>query len=100
MKKLSKLTKEEKIEILEEARRRIQEKPLFICYVLDDILDEKFNIAEVDYSKVQKIFGMNRKEAIDNFNARNISVSWWSPYDIENRINYIDYLISKLQNHD
>lgn len=95
--KLSELTNAEKIEILEEARRRIQEKPSFICCVLGDILDEKFNIEEMDYSKVQKIFGMNRTEAMENFNARNISLSWWSTFDVESRIKYIDHLISKLK---
>lgn len=95
--KLSKLTNAEKIEILEEAKRRIQENPSGICWVLGDIIDEKYNIEEMYYNKLQKIFGMKRIEAMANFNARNIGLSWWRICDIENRIKYIDHLISKLK---
>lgn len=99
MKTLLKLTKQEKIEILEEAKRRIQENSDFICTLIGDIIFEKHSRTK-SCLQVQKKFGMNINEAKNNFNAKSEKLpysAWWDYDNQKDRIKYIDHLISKLK---
>jgi hypothetical protein len=105
-----KLTNKLQIEVLEEAKKRIEEQrtKFFLCPLLRDIVYNKTK-KSISPELVFEFFTFENAEKYSNAHKRcwelGLGKFWWDikasgRYDRENRIKFIDWMISKLKEQE